>query len=274
MKKHVDYKVALSVGLFSLSTLSSCVNTGQTYMDQTGDTGPISQVSSSKEKDCSSITTGSVQPSMVLSEEFLDKMHKALYKSKEEAIEVWRNARLHKDARDSHGFTLLMHLTQKGSELSSNDSGKTYPEYTRRFWDWFVERADLDEKNAKNNNGDTALMLAAKRFHTAFIRRLIEHGADPFIKNNKGEYFMTLLIKSTYRLYHISDFKSFIASVFEDVEKYINKHRTRCEQDINDFINSVGKAIEEKYKQDNAFNYEEQLNAFIKNIGKANKSSA
>ncbi|WP_243518351.1 ankyrin repeat domain-containing protein, partial [Candidatus Cardinium sp. cBcalN1] len=182
-----------------------------------GDTGPISQVSSSKEKDCSSITTGAVQRSMVLSEEFLDKMHRALYKSKAEAIEVWRNARLHKDARDSHGFTLLMHLTQKGSELSSNDSGKTFPEYTREFWDWFVERADLDEKNAKNNDGDTALMLAAKRFHTAFIRRLINHGADPFIKNNKGEYFMTLLIKSTYRLYHISDLKSAIASVFEDV---------------------------------------------------------
>ncbi|XP_071951085.1 ankyrin repeat domain-containing protein 61-like [Antedon mediterranea] len=48
-----------------------------------------------------------------------------------------------------------------------------------------VPLSDIDI-NAKNNRGDTALHIAARRHLDHLIIELIKHGADPDIKNNRG----------------------------------------------------------------------------------------
>lgn len=43
--------------------------------------------------------------------------------------------------------------------------------------------ADLE---AKDNNGRTAILLAAKCRHKAGVKRLLDHGADPVPEDNYG----------------------------------------------------------------------------------------
>jgi ankyrin repeat protein len=49
--------------------------------------------------------------------------------------------------------------------------------------------------NAQNAAGDTALLLAADAGHRAVAKHLLECGADPSYKNNRGESAGKLIMK-------------------------------------------------------------------------------
>ena len=54
------------------------------------------------------------------------------------------------------------------------------------------KRADI---NAKNKNGETALMIAAKYGEEAVIQLLLEKGADTKVKNKEGETALMIAVR-------------------------------------------------------------------------------
>lgn len=55
-------------------------------------------------------------------------------------------------------------------------------------------------KNSLNDMGNTPLHLAARQGNTSAIQFLIQRGADPSIKNNKGQIALDVALESIYKM--------------------------------------------------------------------------
>ena len=52
--------------------------------------------------------------------------------------------------------------------------------------------------NIQNNDGDTALMFASRRYNSAGVKELIDAGADPNIQNNNGDTALKIASDNGY----------------------------------------------------------------------------
>src|SRR5216683_1405726 len=91
-------------------------------------------------------------------------------------------------------------LTVRGIVMSGNDSKRRYNMITAAYQgDVKAAIAQLDkgaDVNARDCDGDTALMLAAERGHIELVKVLLKNGADVNAANLNGE---TALMRAAYR---------------------------------------------------------------------------
>ena len=73
--------------------------------------------------------------------------------------------------------------------------------------------------NAKKNDGETALMVAALNGHTVTVKALIQAGADVNAKNNKGETALMFAAKYEYT----ETVNTLIEAGAEDLTDYYGK---------------------------------------------------
>lgn len=124
----------------------------------------------------------------------------AAKKGHKEIVKMLLDADANANRRDSNGDTALILAAGFGTQGEVSYFGhKQIGEHTIERYTEIVSlilnKANID-LNIQNKYGETALMLAAEHDHIDAVKKLLEHGANRFLKNNRKQTAIDIALET------------------------------------------------------------------------------